>query len=295
MMVVRKQEAVQDENLPQERVRQILHDHKSEISEHIRVHINADGLERVDVGISQVQSCLSAVSHRIITQRLPGVRFDEFRTEPIPFSQTINWLQNDWWNQSTTLPGQNLKSICSLFSTFLGNDDTYYKEVLKNLEAFAQVPTYDGNVFQRQLWRLQDLRDSGGLGFAVELFFITLKEQFSASPSPRDSWLYISTFKAITSDRGECKRCLGTQKLLLDIVTSSSASGMIYDFDYPDYITDELLALLGNVLEQQTGEHHIDDAVQKLMYQLRYERHTGRGSFWARALGVIARIRTSTP
>jgi Family of unknown function (DUF6535) len=289
---------LQDENLAQEQVTHILRDHGSEISELERIYTNADGLKQVDDGISKLQSCLSAVSHRIITQQLPGVQFDEFRIDTIPFSQTIEWLQNHCFHQSILLPGQNLKSFCSLVPTFRnilnGNWDTY-KEVLKDLEAFAQVPTWDGNVFQRQLWRLQDLRDGGGLGFAVELFFVALKDQFSAAR--RDSWLYINTFKAITSDWRECKRCLGTQKLLLDIVTSSSASSMVYNIDhYPEYITDELLTLLENVLEQQTGEHHIDDAVQKLTsrHQLPTEPHTGREGFWDRALEVITRARTST-
>jgi hypothetical protein len=283
----------QDENLAQEQVTDILGHHESEISELERININADRLKRVDVGISQLQSYLSAVSYKIITQRLPGVRFDEFRTEPIPFSQTIELLQNHRFYQSI-LPGQNFESICSLVPTLRsiieGNWDTgTYQEVLKNLEAFAQVPTWDGNVFQRQLWRLQDLRDGGGLAFAVELFFLALKEQLCTSP--RDSWLYIGTFRAITSDWRERKHCPGTQKLLLDIVTSSS--GMIYNFAYPVYITDELLALLGNVLQQETGEH-IDDAVRKLTYQLLPEHFTGRELFWAKALRVINSTRAST-
>ena len=288
-----------DGNLPQEQVSHIL---ESEISELERIHINVDDLKRVDVEISRLQSCLREVSRGIITQRLLGVQYDEFGADPIPFGQTIEWLQNLCFHQSTLLPGHHLESVCSLVPAFRSilkeNPDTYEdSEVLKNLKTFAvtEVPTWDGNVFQRQLWRLQDLRDSGGLGFAVELFFVALK-QFSASP--RDPWLYIGTFKAITSDWRECrrKRCLGTQKLLLDIVTSSNPSIMIYDSHYPDYITDELLTLLENVLEQQTGEHHIDDAVQKLTDQLLPEHHTGtrRGLFGAKALRIISRARTST-
>jgi len=39
--------------------------------------------------------------------------------------------------------------------------------------------------------------------------------------------------------------------------------GLVTVSDYPDYIDDEFLELLGNILEGQIGPH-IDSAVQKL-------------------------------
>jgi hypothetical protein len=113
-----------------------------------------------------------------------------------------------------------------------------------------------GNILGRQVWRLQDLRDGGGLGFAVELFFITFKELDRYSSKESNSPLYIGTFRAITSDWGKHKHSLGTQKLLLDMIVH----GIISRFDYPAYIVNEFLVLLYNILEGQTGPH-IDDAV----------------------------------
>ncbi len=54
---------------------------------------------------------------------------------------------------------------------------------------------------ERQLWRLQDLRDGGGFGFSVELFFNVLADLLSmASSWDTHSALYIGTFRSITSD-----------------------------------------------------------------------------------------------
>jgi hypothetical protein len=113
---------------------------------------------------------------------------------------------------------------------------------------------------QRQLWRLQDLRDGGGLGFTVELFFLALSQLLSTSSSKEShSALYTGTFRAITSDWSKHKHSLGTQNLLLNIAMSHR-----WEFDgyYPAYIVDEFLLLLGNIFEGQTGPH-IDEARQQ--------------------------------
>jgi len=84
---------------------------------------------------------------------------------------------------------------------------------------------------------------------------------------------------------------LGTQKLLLDMVASPHCT--VSSFNYPDYIMDELLVLLGNIFEGQTGPH-IDSAVQWLTQQLPPQQHLEyyrrrRSTFWAKTLGVITR------
>src|SRR6266566_4121858 len=112
---------------------------------------------------------------------------------------------------------------------------------------------------QRQLWRLQDLRDGDGLGFTVELFFLALSQLLSTSSSKEShSALYTGTFRAITSDWSKHKDSAATQKLLLDIAMSRDEFG----WQYPAYIVDEFLLLLGNIFEGQTGPH-IDNARQQ--------------------------------
>jgi glycerol uptake facilitator-like aquaporin len=114
---------------------------------------------------------------------------------------------------------------------------------------------------QRQLWRLQDLGDGGGLGFTVELFFLALSQLLSTSSSKDShSALYTGTFRAITSDWSKHKHSLGTQKLLLGIAVSRRQE---FDENYPDYIVDEFLLLLGNIFEGQTGPH-INEARQQI-------------------------------
>ena len=151
-------------------------------------------------------------------------------------------------------------------------------------EEYLSWPQNLRNLLQRQLWRLQDLRNGGRLRFTVELFLVALNQLFTASP-PQDSYpaLYIGTFRVITSDWGEYKHSLGTQKTLLDAVASNQ--GIVHRFNYPTYITDELLSFLGRFLEGQTGPH-IENAVQQLSLP---DNRPGM-EFRAKALRVISRF-----
>ena len=114
---------------------------------------------------------------------------------------------------------------------------------------------------QRQLFSLQDLCGGDGLGFTVEFFFLAF-ERLSSTMSSKESHsaLYTGTFRAITSDWNKHKHSLGTQKLLLDIAWSRR--GEFSHNEYPTYIVDEFISLLGNIFEGQTGPH-IDETVQK--------------------------------
>ncbi len=125
--------------------------------------------------------------------------------------------------------------------------------------------------------------DGGGLGFAVELFFLALKQLLSTSSSSEShSALYTGTFRAITSDWRKHKNSLGTQNLLLDIALSRDYD---FNFNYPAYIVDEFLGLLGNVFEGQNGVH-IDETVQLLAQTRYYDRKI----FRLRLLKVITRV-----
>ena len=138
------------------------------------------------------------------------------------------------------------------------------------------------------MWSFDDLFE-GGLGFAVELLLLSLRHILFTCPSQEPySALYIGTFRTITSDR---RRYGGwafdaTQNILLDVVGSDQ--GLLRTFDYPDYITNEVWALSGDILEGRTG-HHIDIAVHKLTD---LQREVG-GGYGAKAEAVISRIRRS--
>ena len=129
----------------------------------------------------------------------------------------------------------------------------------------------------------------GGLGLAVELFLLSLKQILSTYPSQESySTLFISTFRAITSDRRAYGALIWdrTQNILLDVVASEQ--GLLRTFNYPDYITDEVWDLLGDVLEG-CRDSCIDSAVQQLTD---LQREVG-GRYGAKAEAVISRIRPS--
>ena len=178
-------------------------------------------------------------------------------------------------------------------------------EYLKRLDAYrdnSPNPEYERDqaieklfwpkhLLQRILWCIDDLC-SGGLGFSVELFLLSLRQLLSTYPSQESySALYIGTFKVITSDRRRYTESIGTLSLLLDAVASDQ--GFLRTFNYPDYITDEVWELLGDMLEVQ-GNYYmkpytIDNAVQQLTD---LKREAG-GKYSARVEALISRLRAS--
>jgi hypothetical protein len=70
--------------------------------------------------------------------------------------------------------------------------------------------------------------------------------------------------------------------------------GLVTVSYYPDYIDDEFLELLGNILEGQTGPH-IDDAEKKISeYMLVNYLDSAMTQVLRKALRVIARDRASS-
>ena len=242
---------------------EFLRGHESQISELEQVNIEADSLNWVNYGIILMQNAINFHSHEI-TSQIPGV-LDDLDQAPFSFSHFVE-LSRDLRGLQFIRPKQMLDSMRSPATTLRnilegqGTVDAY-KDLLKNLKELRFQSGWQGDEMQRQFWRLQDLRDGGGFGFTVELFFITLLQLLSASSSNEShSALYTGTFQAITSGWSKHKDSLGTQKLLLDIAMSRRWE---FDTQYPDYIVDKFLLLLGNIFKGQTGPH-IDKARQQL-------------------------------
>ena len=268
-----------------EKVKEILHSEEPQILELEQLAGELAQLDNIDFWIVYVQSSITRRSGKIISQ-LHGVLNDLDYSAPVPFSRLVE-LSNDPRKLQFICPGQALRSMCSPAITLRHilegqGDADAYKELLKNLGDFRHSSRWQGNELQRQLWRLQDLSDGGGLGFGVELFFLALSQQLS-TPSSKESHsaLYIGTFRAITSDWSVYKHTpsSGTQNLLLDIALSRNQE---FDKDYPTYIADEFLDLLGYIFVGQSSSH-----IDKAAHQLATVPLYARSGFYDRVFSVI--------
>lgn len=270
----------------QDRV-EILRNHGFLITELERISVRASRLTRVDQGCTFLLHHMDQLTHGI-TGQLPSVQKRFPSIGPIPFSQVLEFFE-DPLKFPIIPPGQALQSLCSLAPRFRRilegqGDAEETRETLMSLRAIKRVVNRATCPLQRQLWRLQDLHEGGGLGFIVELFFHALKQLLSTSVSQElQSALFIGTFRVITSDWRSYKHSLGTQKILLDAVASEY--GIFSDFNYPAYITNEFLQLLANMLDKQPGRH-INLALQQLENPPPWN-YRGSSEFRAKALDVI--------
>jgi hypothetical protein len=268
-----------------EQVMANLQDYEPQVSRLANIDNDADQLDRVDQPIFDVRSSIVTESQGIILQ-LPGAQFDYFNL-------FAKWYHNSY--RQLILPGRTLKGIYSLGTTFrtilAGSWDAgTYQETLKIMREFL---AWKGDLLQRQLWRLQDLHDGGGLGFTVELFFLSLEQLLSMPPlNESDSQLCANTLRTITSYQTKHRRSLGTQKLLLDMILPH---GIISEFRYPTNITNVFFDFLGAFLEGQGGSH-LDDAMQELLAPDIYTPYDDeRDAFRDNTLRVITRARAPTP
>ncbi|KAH9061777.1 hypothetical protein EDB83DRAFT_878788 [Lactarius deliciosus] len=253
-----------------EQVEEILRNHESQIS---ALGIEVDGTE-FDGRVSLLQDRMDEISHRLMRQ-LPSISFSELKSSrPFPISEVFDFTPAGTAPVIATphfiFLGQQAQALAGL-STQLrdilegrGTIDT-----LESLKYMIPISLRRSNgLMTRQLWRLQDLRDGGGLGFTVELFFLSLRQLPSTSLSQEpDQVFYAKTFRKITSRWMESRESLGTQNILLNIIRDLviQSRGMFSDFSYPEYITNMLLELVSNVLGGGSGpDSHIDDAMQEI-------------------------------
>jgi hypothetical protein len=249
-------------------VEEILRNHEQQISELERIKVEAGAMEEVDWRISLYQDAMDKATYGLARQ-LPGVSFDEQRrAESFVISDTFAPV-----HPQLIFPGQQLQALAQLGSKLrevLDGPDGH-EEVLESLKSIDQVPVSlrrPNGLMKRQLWRLQDLRDGSGLGFTIELFFLSLRKLLSI-PSFHESnrVFYIGAFKIITSHWEESKDSPGTQHILLDILCDLiiKGRGVFSDFSYPEPITTMFVDMLSHMLQGYTGaDEHICDAVREI-------------------------------
>ncbi|KAH9059222.1 hypothetical protein EDB87DRAFT_1624145, partial [Lactarius vividus] len=121
---------------------------------------------------------------------------------------------------------------------------------------------------KRQLWRLQDIRDGGGLGFSIELFFLSLRRLLSMSSlDESNSAFYTGTFKVITSHSMEGKESPGTHCILVNMICDLiiPGRGIFSDFSYPESITTMLIDTVGNMVQGYVGpDEDIREAIREI-------------------------------
>jgi hypothetical protein len=131
----------------------------------IRVHDSIQSAEFTAINLEGIDE----VSQRIIHQ-LPGVQFDF----PAPGSADSDRFPR----QTFELFGDPLKlrfiTCRQLLNKFL-NCRIRHRLTPDQRQVLRKV-FWPKNLPRRQLWCLQDLRDGGGLGFAIELFLLSVKQ-----------------------------------------------------------------------------------------------------------------------
>ncbi|KAN0135820.1 hypothetical protein V8E53_006272 [Lactarius tabidus] len=265
------------QNKTREKVEEILRNHDHQISELERIKAEADGMADIDQRITLYQDAMDDATHRL-TRQLPGVSFDELRrSESLLLSDTFNTPATPIAPITPQLifPGQQVRALATLGQKLRevlnGPVADGYEEVLESLKSVDQIALSlrrpDG-LMKRQLWRLQDLRDGGGFGFTIELFFLSLRRLLSIpSLHGSSSIFYIGTFKVITSNLEENRDSLGTQQILLSLICDLIIQdrGIFSGFLYPEPITTMLIDMIGKMLQAYTGpDWHIRNAVWEI-------------------------------
>ena len=272
-----------NQNRTGEEIKIILSDCEDKISELERIANEANHLDDIDWRISLLQDVMDETTYKL-RRRIPGVSFNELRppgsiliTEAFDFphfagGSTPNVPQ-------FTFPGQQLQVLFTLGRRLREIVEKKnledYPEVVKSLESIVEIPVplrRLKGLMERQLWRLQDLRDGGGLGFTIELFFLALRQLSSTKSSPELKWafkFYTGTFKAIISDWENAIRSPGTKQVLLNLICDLVIRdrGVFSDFFYPGYIVDMLLELVRRMTDGlDDAQPYIDSGINELQH-----------------------------
>ncbi|KAH8989930.1 hypothetical protein EDB86DRAFT_3080700 [Lactarius hatsudake] len=240
-----------------EQVEQILLTHGQQISELERIKSEADGLgDDVDRQISVYRDAVDNAAYELLDVRFMSNGFYFPRYPVIYPGEQL---------QELTRLGPKLREVLD------GRVADGYEEVLESLKSIVQGLDFRrlNGLMRRQLWRLQDVRDGGGLGFTVDLFFLSLKQQllWRGSLDDSDSVFYTGTFKTITSRWEESKESPGTHYVLLHIICDLiiSGRGNLSDYPFPESITTMLLDVVRKMLQGYMGpDEHIRDAVREI-------------------------------
>jgi hypothetical protein len=314
------------EEITEDQVREVLaRDYEVKVCMLERISaLLADGrLERIDWGIFRIKQSMHGFADGLLgtirgaDQLEDPSQVDEKtgRFQPIQLFQPVKEL--DFLNQFVYLH-QRLRFLCS-YSSKLRNiihkhDSSAYEETIESLgtlwdqsdqlnrTVWSVIKARHSSLMERQLLRLQDIRDGGGFGFWVELVFLVAYQMLGIPLSHEaHSTLILGTFRVITSNWRQHKHSIGTQRVILNLICDMAVPGrgLMSDINFPRYMTDELLVLLESMMKGQPGSH-IDEAVKELEdaiieRPILPEWSTNISLFRAEAVKVISRLRVPAP
>jgi hypothetical protein len=285
-------------------IRNILDGCEAQISELERIGIEASGMDDVDWRIALLQDAMHVVNNKLM-QRFPGVSFNEFESSgPILIKDAFNFpfFENTPITPQFLFLGQQLQSLSSLGQGLRDiiedRNPEKHVETVKSLASISEIPTplrRLKDLMIRQHLRLQDLRDGGGLGFTIELFFLALRHISSTSPPPElKEVFYTRTFKIITSGWENIADLSGTQRILANLICDIVIKdrGVFSNFYYyPSCIVDMLLKLVKSMADTHGNpQPHINNATEEL-WNVWNNEHTKimNRDLWREALGALGR------
>ena len=298
------------EELTEEQVREILaRDYEVKICmlERISALLTDDRLERIDWGIFRIKRSIYDFADGLLT-RIRGADdfWDPIETGQFQPTQFFQPGEEPVFLTQFVHMHQRLRFLCSyspkLRDIIDKHESSAYEETLESLrelwDQFDKVKdrtlwsaVNTRHLMERQLLRLQDIRDGGGFGFWVELCFL-VAYQILYIPLSHDahSTLIIGTFRVITSSWRQHKHSIATQRVILNLICDMAIPkrGLLSDIPFPKYLTDELLVLLGNMVDGQPGSH-IDEAIKELEEAI--DEPGWIGLFRAEAIKVISLVR----
>ena len=299
--------------MTEERVREVLsHDHEAMLE---RIALAVDQVANIDQSILRINNNITRLASGLF-QNLRGVNFDILDhskvVQPIDFFNPTK--QPTFFPQFIFLH-QRLQILSSYSSKLRdvinrrGNGS--HEEIIENLGALwsewdkpdnSWSGVHQRHLVERQLWRLQDLRDSDGFGFWVELSFLVFRQQlFIPLSSDTHSCLILGMFGVVTSNWRKHKYSIGTLRVILNLICDMAITdrGLLSDYHFPGYLTDRLLVLLKNMVEGQSGSH-IDEVMRELEDATKKQddgpaRSTEIRLFRAKVVDVISRSRATVP
>ena len=232
----------------------------------------------MDASLFEVQQQIHKVTHYLI-RRLPGIAFHDVDNITVtgPTStiavqttilQALELLANPVRPQFIYI-SRLLRGLCGVNEKWWASQE--FQELDRAMRFIHEIPSYLSQCrpMERQYWRLLDIY-GGSFGFALELYFLSvgkLLPTFSPDFQPEVVCQIILTFRGITFDWYSFGFSIGPRQVILNIVLDLAFRdcGILSNVRYPDYVTNELLDLLKNVIEGQ-ADAYIEDTKREILY-----------------------------